>query len=152
MNDEYLCPKCKRSFTAQDPPKKLINCSHNMCHKCLIDELSTKDYMQFAQLIKLAQRKENTQLKLSRSTSSFYRQSIYPIILKAKEVKIKGRKIKLLSKAQTAVKERMNSQLLLLINIHQLIYLNRKILKKKQWQSSCLAYRLKRKLKIIQTD
>lgn len=65
MSEEWACPKCKKAFHQDNPPKKLINCSHNLCFPCLKEELGTNVSMQFAPLTVLASKKENTLSKPS---------------------------------------------------------------------------------------
>lgn len=71
MNSDPLCPKCRHPFSQDLPPKKLINCSHSLCHACLVNELSKTSTIQSAPSIAPALRRGSTPSKRSKSTTPY---------------------------------------------------------------------------------
>lgn len=40
--NQQSCPNCANPFTEHNPPRRLINCNHLMCQRCLISQKNCK--------------------------------------------------------------------------------------------------------------
>lgn len=72
MSQSTICPKCECTYSQENPPKILINCSHLLCHQCLLKEIRKLLTMQSAPLIIKEFRGESIHLNSLRLIKKYF--------------------------------------------------------------------------------